>query len=242
MLKKTSEFYLLTKIADNLLGENDLPEYDVPPDTHLHAFKKRYPRLPLVNLPDRYAPEKVESLIQARESARVFGNEPVALAELSKILASARVLDVKREPERRAYPSAGARFPIEVYVAAFNVECVDPGLYHFQSTDFELRSLVERDYSDSKMKFASNCLENPALTLILTTVISRSEVKYHHLAYPASLLEAGHIAQNLIFSANELGLGACPVLGQVNDFVANELDLTSHELPLYAVAVGREAK
>ena len=55
---------------------------------------------------------------------------------------------------------------------------------------------------------SSQFLKNVAGVLILTSVISRSEVKYGLKAYPYSLLEAGHISQNILLSLTKYKLGA----------------------------------
>lgn len=83
-------------------------------------------------------------------------------------------------------------------------------------------------------------LENPAGTIVFTSVISRSEIKYGYRAYPYSLIEAGHMGQNILLAATEIGIGACPVSGFVDDTVIKILDLTEGEIPIYTISIGRK--
>jgi hypothetical protein len=83
------------------------------------------------------------------------------------------------------------------------------------------------------------CITNEdTVALVFTAVIARAEVKYGPRAYPFSLLEARHMAQNIALTCTKHGIGACPVGGFVNDSVAKIIDLTEHETPIYVYALG----
>ena len=71
--------------------------------------------------------------------------------------------------------------------------------------------------------------------------ISRSAVKYGLRAYPYSLIEAGHIGQNICLKCAELGVGCCPVSGFVDEEIVKLLDLTEYELPVYSISIGYPA-
>jgi nitroreductase len=80
---------------------------------------------------------------------------------------------------------------------------------------------------------------DPPAALIPTSVLSRSEVKYGHKAYDFSPLGAGHMARNIQLACEERGLGSCGVGGYVDGEIAELLDLTEEECPLYAIALER---
>jgi SagB-type dehydrogenase family enzyme len=83
-------------------------------------------------------------------------------------------------------------------------------------------------------------LERAAMVFVLTGIALKSRLKYGERGYRFMLLEAGHIAQNLLLTANALGLGALPIGGFVDDELDRLLDVDGvEETSLYLVAVGR---
>jgi len=81
----------------------------------------------------------------------------------------------------------------------------------------------------------------PAL-IILTGVLSRSEVKYGCKAYSLSFIEAGYMGQNIQLVATELGIGSCPVSGFINDTIKEILDITEDEIPLFTISLGKKRR
>lgn len=237
MLKETRDFYRKTR----LLPDSEETTEETFNITHIEVFRKSYPRLPSVKLQevDREDSE-FENLLDHRESHRDFLDSPISLAELSKIVGSCRIVDVERKPERRTYPSGGARFPVELYVVSYEVDELESGAYHYNMKDNSLELLLGGDLKKQRRELISPYLENPAVTIIFTSVIARSEVKYGLRAYPYSLIEAGHMGQNILLASAEIGVGACPVSGFVDDTVINLLDLSKNEIPIYSISLGKK--
>lgn len=238
MLDDIKKFYEKTKnreVVDDSGGE--------APITHVHVFHKEYPRLPSVDLPTIGNDDsQLELLLEMRKSTRVFSDKPITLNDLSRVLRSCRIVDNTRDPEKRTYPSAGARFPVELYLVSFNVDGLNPGAYHYNMKKNTLESLWEKNLRTRQRELISPYLDNPAATLILTSVISRAEVKYGLRAYPYSLIEAGHMGQNIHLKCCELGMGSCSVSGFVDDAVKEILDLTDDEIPIYTISIGWERR
>jgi SagB-type dehydrogenase family enzyme len=212
------------------------------PLTHIKVFHKRYPRLPRVALPDTQAGGQLFDLLRSRKSSRSFSEAPLHLNQLARILASCAIVDASGQVERRTYPSAGARFPVETYLISFRVDDLIPGCYHYDIEHPALELLWEQDLGSRVREIVSPAVEHPAAALVFTSVISRVEVKYGARAYPFSLLEAGHMAQNVSLVCTQMGIGSCPVGGFVNDTLSNCLDLTGDEIPIYAMALGVTAE
>lgn len=238
MLEDIKDFYEKTKLGE-VLEDDESP----PPVTYVHVFHKEYPRLPSIDLPPTYDPgSEIEALLGIRESARIFYDKPLTLEEIAKILRSCRITDSNRVPERRTYPSGGARFPVEIYLVSFNVEGLEHGAYHYNIKREKLEQLWKKDLRNKRRELISPYLENPAATIIFTSVVSRSEVKYGIRAYPYSLIEAGHMGQNIHLTCAEIGVGSCSVSGFVDDTVKEILDLTDDEIPIYSISVGRRRR
>lgn len=232
MLAEIQEFYRLTKL-DQVI-ETDSGE---PPITYIQVFHKEYPRLPRVPLLDPPNGSELDEALSSRESRRSFSGR-LTLPDLASVLRACRIVD--RDPERRTYPSAGARFPIETYVIAFAVDGLEPGAYHYALGAGALEQLWKQDLRAREREIVSPYVAGAAAALVLTSVIARSEVKYGVKAYPYSLIEAGHMGQNFALVCAHLDIGCCPIGGFVNDSLLEILDLTTDELPLYVIALGAD--
>ena len=155
---------------------------------------------------------------------------------MAKVFGSCSI--IKADPERRTYPSAGARFPIELYLIAFRIDGLESGIYHFNFSKFSLEVLLLSNLRKQEIELVSPFLKNVAGVLIFTSVMSRSDVKYGLKAYPYSLLEAGHMSQNILISFTKYGIGSCAVGGFVNRKITNLLDLTEDEIPIHVIGFG----
>ncbi|MCP5114191.1 MAG: hypothetical protein GY953_25450, partial [bacterium] len=111
MFEEIERFYESTKVRKlaTVGGDGEVPI------THLQVFHKRYPRLPRVALPPVEAGGELSELLRRRKSSRKYSGAAIRLRELSEILESCRIVETTGGLERRTYPSAGARFPVEVY-------------------------------------------------------------------------------------------------------------------------------
>jgi SagB-type dehydrogenase family enzyme len=237
MFDETLKFYRLTRnSAPPIAAANEEP----PPITHTQVFYKEYPRFETIELPE---PASVSSgLADAwaeRCSVRDFGDQPLTLSHISRLFSSCRILDDGRETERRTYPSAGARFPIECYLMAYRVEGLAVGCYHYKVRTHELEVLWPADLASRVDEIVSPFISNPAAAIVMTSVISRAEVKYGYKAYPFSYLEAGHLAQNILLAAAGSEIQTCPIGGFVDQAIVDLLDLTGDEIPVYVIAAGR---
>ena len=206
---------------------------------HTRVFYKEYPRFESLDLPDEAVDEKLEALWASRRSTRTFAQGPLPLRDVAAALRSCRVVDAERNPERRTYPSAGARFPVEIYLAAFRVEGLEQGVYHYKVRTHQLETLWPADLETMRESIVSPFVDDPPAALILTSALQRSELKYGYKAYNFSLLEAGHIAQNVHLACEAQGMGSCGVGGYVDAEISALLDLTEEEIPLYVVAFGK---
>jgi SagB-type dehydrogenase family enzyme len=79
----------------------------------------------------------------------------------------------------------------------------------------------------------------PALVIALTAVFPRVQMKYLERGYRFALLEAGHVAQNLLLAATALRLASAPVGGFWDDPFNELLGLDpEREAVLYSVIIG----
>jgi SagB-type dehydrogenase family enzyme len=110
----------------------------------------------------------------------------------------------------RAAPSAGALYPIEIYLAAGEVEGLEAGLYHFSPADLRLRGLRRGDW---RTYLAGAAAMRPSVrearaVVVMSAIFWRSTWKYRARAYRYCFWDTGTILANLIAAANAEGLDA----------------------------------
>jgi len=140
---------------------------------------------------------------------------------------------------RRAYPSGGARYPSEIYIIIRKTYDLRPGLYHYHVRTHSLEFLWPINKTKIKQAFPSQkFVSESRAIIIITSAIERSVGKYGERAYRYSLIEAGHIAQNIYLISQAIKIGCC-ALGGFNDKKISELlDINiDEELPLYCIAI-----
>lgn len=125
----------------------------------------------------------------------------------------------------RSCPSSGALFPFEIYVAAFAVEDLPTGLYHYSPREFSLRRLRDGAVALTHLKRGRPDLEflkTVPAALLVSTNFWRSAWRYKQRAYRYVLQDAGHLVQNLVSVGGGLGIQTTSRL-RINDKTTREL-------------------
>jgi SagB-type dehydrogenase family enzyme len=189
-------------------------------------------------------PLTLADAILGRRTDTVFGPAPISLPDLSSLLtggygATARA-SVVGDRRFRTVPSAGALYPLELFVHARAVEGLEPGLYHYQAVAGALQRLRPLDTVELARTFVQpDVAETAAAVILITAVFARTTFKYGERGYRFALIEAGHVAQNVDLVASALGLAAANVGGFFDREVEALLELDGVEQSVvYAVAVG----
>ncbi len=185
----------------------------------------------------------LEEALQRRRSVRDYSGDPLSLEELSLLLHLADGITLWRYGIGfRTAPSAGALYPIEIYIAVNRVEGLRPGIYHYNVRGHYLELLKEGDFRQ-EMVYACLGQEMPgtaAVTFILTAVFQRTRWKYRERAYRYILLEGGHIGQNIYLGATAMGLGACAIGAFLDDPVNSLIGVDGREeAVIYILTVGK---
>jgi SagB-type dehydrogenase family enzyme len=141
----------------------------------------------------------------------------------------------------RAAPSAGALYPIEIYVAAAEVGELERGFYHFSPADLKLRGLRRGDWRASVARAAAgrpSLLEARAI-VILSALFWRSAWKYRARAYRYCLWDAGTLLANLLAAATAEGLSTELITAFADPEIEALLDIDGErEGALCLVALG----
>ncbi len=175
----------------------------------------------------------LEAALARRRSIRSFTAEPLTTAELSQLVWAAQGIT---DPSRgyRSAPSAGALFPLELYLVKAD------GIFHYLPHGHRLERVAETDQRAelASAAYGQDALRRAALDLVIVGVLERTRVKYGARAEAFVNLEAGHAAQNLLLEATAMGLGAVPIGGFEESALARALPLAPGETPLYIVSIG----
>jgi SagB-type dehydrogenase family enzyme len=209
---------------------------------------KPYQDRPKVVLPQSLpaSVKGLDAVITSRVTARGFNGGEIFLPELTKTLYMAYGVtrsnaDNDYPRPFRAVPSGGALYPLEIYLHATRVHRLDRGLYHFDPEDLTLDVLRPGDESDqiAASLFQPDLARSAAAILMISAVFVRSTFKYGDRGYRFILLEAGHMAQNALLVASELGLAATPIGGYLDREIDRYIGLDGiNESVVYMLLLG----
>ena len=173
-----------------------------------------------------------------RRSVREFKNRPLSLAELSQLLWAAQGI-THRGGDRTA-PSAGALYPLDLYVLAGNVSGLNSGLYKYSPRKHALVNLNSEDklLRPRLAAFNQSPVSEAGIVLVFCAVYKRTTWKYGQRGIRYVHLEAGHAAQNVYLQATSLQLGVV-VLGAFDDMKVRDVLGLKEEEPLYLMPVGK---
>ncbi len=210
---------------------------------------KIYPEAGAVALPRDLELSPVPALTAVRAAALVDSETPVDREAVARILFCAggltRSLTVDGQPYHfRAAPSAGALYPVEIYLAASEVDGLETGLYHFSPADLRLRGLRRGDWRMHLARSAgmrSSILEARAV-LVISAIFWRSTWKYRSRAYRYCFWDTGTMLANVLAAANAEGLPAEVVTAFADDQVETLIGADGErEGIMCLVALGRTA-
>lgn len=195
----------------------------------------------MISLPEptRDGRISLEAALQDRRSVRFYSEEPLTLGEVSQLLWAGQ--GITRGGKFRTAPSAGALYPLEIYLVAGRVESLEPGIYRYLPLAHELESVAGGDRRDELARASLNqgAISQAAINFVITGVYQRTAAKYGERALRYIHMESGHVAQNISLQATSFGLGTVVIGAFVDDAVQRVLMLEKNTLPLSIMPVGR---
>ena len=198
--------------------------------------------------------------MRERHSTREFDDQrPITLGELARFLdGAARVqsewqttLDAGDSPTltytARPYPSAGASYELELYLAVDKCEGLPRGFYHYDASQHALAPIdVRASEFEAQLKAAELAMATPTAPQILITIAARfgrTSWKYSSIAYALILKDVGVLMQTFYLMATDMGLGGCAVGTTHIDLFAKMTGIEFHvEGPVGQFALGRGAE
>jgi SagB-type dehydrogenase family enzyme len=175
----------------------------------------------------------LEEALGSRRSMREYRDQPLTTAEIGQLLWAAQ--GTTSERGFRTAPSAGALYPLEVYLLTAE------GVFHYDPQHHQLRltSQVDARAALCQAALQQEPVLNAPAVFVVAAVYARTAQKYGDERSPRYVhLEAGHAAQNLLLEATALGLGAVPIGAFHDPEVQQALGLPADHQPLYLIPVG----
>jgi SagB-type dehydrogenase family enzyme len=141
----------------------------------------------------------------------------------------------------RTTSSAGALYPIELYITVSRVQEFTQGLYKYQPQQHTVQRVAEGDKSDalSNAALSQTFLRKAAVNVILCGNVKRTAVKYGTRAERYVQIEVGAVCQNIYLQAYAIGLGTVSVGAFRDDAVHSVLRLPAEEQPFGIMPIGR---
>ncbi len=179
----------------------------------------------------------VEQALASRRSVRMFAPRPLRLTDASQLLWACQ--GISGPGELRTAPSAGALYPLEVYIVAGEVEGLAPGIYRYLSADHALETIRIGDFRNELSESALNqsAVRNAPAVLVIAAVYDRTTEKYGERGIRYVDMEAGHAAENVYLQAGSLGIGTVSI-GAFHDGEVQRILLLDEEEPLYLMPAG----
>ncbi len=172
---------------------------------------KTYPRFERIPLKGHSPDTPIHRLIKNRRTRRESSREKLTLELLHPliVMAAGRTGTIEDEEDFRAYPSAGARYPLELYLFAFEVQNMDPGISHFSPYDNsleilwkgDLRSEIINNFEQEDHPF----LKESKAFIAISTIEERTTFKYGEEGKDFPLIEAGYLGANLVYLLEDAG-------------------------------------
>ncbi len=210
--------------------------YETEP-ANMETIKEAEITLPL---PKKASQVSVEEALLKRRSVRQYKDESLSLEEISQLLWSAQGITAPEFGGKTA-PSAGATYPLEVYLTVRKADGVNPGVYRYLPESHKLIKVSDGNIGEQLAGAALNqmFINQAPVNLVFSAVFERTTGRYGQRGVRYVYMEAGHASQNVYLQVQSLKLATVVVGAFDEEEVKKILSLPEEEIPLYIMPVGR---
>lgn len=179
----------------------------------------------------------ISNLIASRKTCRSFSSEELSKETIGNICYNAYSL------KNHAVPSGGALYPLKLYVLVEKDQGDLPmGYYEYDAErNVLIRYREEIDYD--MLKYCFNDEDMPygsSVQLVIAADLSRQTYKYSNRGYRLTLIEVGHVAQNICLFCTENGVETCELGGVFEKSLSEELGILDRDIsPILTIAIGK---
>ena len=183
----------------------------------------------------------IESALLMRQSIRQYAPDPLTLADVSQLLWAAQ--GINRPGGYRTAPSAGALYPLELYLISGQVDQLPSGVYRYHPENHNLEQLMLGDFRRELSQAALNqeSVQDAPAVILITAIYQRTTGKYGERGIQYVHMEVGSAAENVYLQAVSLNLGTVFIGAFHDEQIKSLLKLDAQEQPLCLLPVGKIA-
>jgi len=180
--------------------------------------------------------EIISAISKSRETTRQFSDKPLDVKQISEVLGSAYSFNVS------PVPSAGGLYPLKIYTIIRKKCEIPKGYYQFDPVNNCL-IMFNDEVDERRLQHAFNSdptvFDAPVL-FVIAADMDRQPEKYANRGYRYTILEAGHVAQNIALTTESLDMGSVEYGGYNDKDVISELQLDEGIAPLTVIGIGNK--
>lgn len=180
----------------------------------------------------------IEAALKQRRSIREYQDKPLSLSQLSQLLWAAQ--GVTSPAGYRTAPSAGALYPLRIYVLAQKIDSLPVGIYLYSPAQHSLKH-ISADLPMNEIAaaaFNQVTFSSAPVVFLITGNESMTASKYGNEARRLVAMEVGHVAENMALQAVSLHLGLVTIGGFDVHKIKALLALPRDEAPYYLIPAG----
>lgn len=204
------------------------------------AFGKEAGDVIKLPAPQHASTVSVEQALRSRRSVREYTNQPLTLDDVSQLLWAAQ--GKTHAYGLRTAPSAGALYPLELFIVAGQVDDLEAGIYRYRTHEHDLIKVSDGDKRVDLCNAAlgqESIREAPAV-IVFTAVYERVMKKYGDRGIQYTHIEVGSATENIYLQAETMDLGTVIMGAFQDDKVIKVIGAAEDEEPLAIMPVGRK--
>ncbi|MEC0665828.1 SagB/ThcOx family dehydrogenase [Priestia flexa] len=192
----------------------------------------------LISLPEKVeVNNSISEILLKRKSIRTYTNISVPTKFLSTILWSM----YGKSLNGRTVPSAGALYPLNIYVVPFNVEDLEQYIYKYEPL-YNGLSKVSSIPNELLSSLRTNHIDytNANFLTIISGKLENMVGRYYTRGYRYLLIEVGHVLQNATITATALNISSVVIGGIDENTLAEHFHLEDDEILIIGMVFGKD--
>ena len=192
-------------------------------------------------IPPFFLEKDFKSVLIARKSSRTFNKYKISLKEISTLLHYSTGFNKERH-KKKYVPSSGGFHSVETFLIVLNSDEIEKGIYYFNAEKNVLKKIISGDFSTwlNNHVFFQKEYTHASIIILLGSDLGRLTEKYGERAYRLSLLDVGHVSQNLYLCASALNLNICASAGYIESEIEDVININNLETPTFlTLSVGK---
>jgi SagB-type dehydrogenase family enzyme len=194
--------------------------------------------LETIQLPDPSldSPNSIEAMLAGRRSVRQYSDRALTLDEISQILWAGQ--GITNDRGFRTTPSAGALYPLSLYLVVENVDGLTDGVWEYNPEEHSVGLVVEgtllADLSAAALD--QSAVTDAAAVLVIAAWPEITRARYGDRTMRYVDQEVGCVCQSVYLQCESLGLGTVAMGAFYDDDVADIL--TTDASPRLLMPIG----